>query len=580
MANTNLFTTRTRINTPAQAETTNAAGGRAFQSSPKHALAQIAATNCFNGTYYVRAEDNLKIAKDAAQALRDDPYFLAQAAVYTRSKGYMKDTPAFLTVMLADVCRGLADSDPNKTLFRRVFRKVIDNGKMLRNVIAMARSGAVTGTKANMGSGTYRNAINEWFDTKSPFAIFKASIGNDPSMRDILRMARPKPSTPEKAALFAYMKGGCFDKKDGMFRTWKRVNPQSKTGETFLAHEHSFNDLPEFVQNYELYKINREGNLPKVDFRMLDSLGLTNDEWMQVADNAPYMMTFMNLATFQRHGVFENKQLTNKIAERLCDRGEIDRARVFPYKLYQAYKMTDGLPMVIQESLQDAIDFSLNNVPTIDGQIYIAVDTSGSMGCGVTGFRGTASTKVRCVDQAALFASAILRKNPTAKILPFDTRIHDMRFNPRDSVATNTDKLASLGGGGTNCSLPLNMLNSQRAKADAVIYISDYESWVDSGYGYYRGGTGMLAEWQQFKQHNPDANLICMDLTPRANSQVQERPGILQVGGFSDQVFDVIASFTESGAEGSDHWVREIENVEIGPFGNPVAQVVNSIFDN
>ena len=73
----------------------------------------------------------------------------------------------------------------------------------------------------------------------------------------------------------------------------------------------------------------------------------------------------------------------------------------------------------------------------------------------------------------------------------------------------------------------------------------------------------MLTEWQKLKVHNPNASLVCIDLIPRENAQVKERPGILQVGGFGDQVFDVVASFVESGSQSSDYWVREIEKVDL-----------------
>jgi 60 kDa SS-A/Ro ribonucleoprotein len=561
MTNKALFSSRTKR--AAKADTRNAAGGRAYKSSVRHALAQITATNCFNSTYYVNAKDNLKIAKDAAlQLASSDPLFVAKCAVYGRDKAYMKDMPAFLTVVLADVCRDLPVDDPNKTLFRRVFRRVIDNGKMLRNFIAIARSGAATGRKFNMGSGSIRHAIRDWFRERNSWAIFKASVGNDPSMRDILRMARPKPESAEKEALYAYLKGGCYDKGDRVFRTWK-LDAQ---GNKYLAHEHAFEALPDIVKQYEGYKSTREGTVPNVDFRLLDSLGLGKEEWTEIARNARWMMTRMNLNTFQRHGVFDDPEMVQLVADRLRDAEEVVSARAFPYQLFMAYKAASGVPHEVQEALQDAMDLSLNNVPEIQGNVFICVDVSGSMGCGVTGFRRGATTQVRCVDQAALFASALLRKNPQATVLPFDTSVHQCRLNPRDTVITNCEKLSRYGGGGTNCSLPLALLNQRRAKVDAVIFISDYESWVDSGYHYYGrygNGTGMLEEWQKLQAHNPKASLVCMDLTPRPNAQVTERPGILQVGGFGDAVFDVVASFVEHGHKGADHWVSEIDKVEV-----------------
>ena len=177
----------------------------------------------------------------------------------------------------------------------------------------------------------------------------------------------------------------------------------------------------------------------------------------------------------------------------------------------------------------------------------------------VTGFREGATTSVSCVDVAALVAAAVLRKNPRAEVLPFECDVVDINLNSRDSVMTNAAKLASIGGGGTNCSAPLALLNRRQAKADLVVYVSDNESWVDA-----RGGRGTetMREWTVFKQRNPAARLACIDVQPYGTVQAVERDDILNIGGFSDQVFDVISEFA-SGALNADHWIGVIDSVSL-----------------
>jgi len=532
MANKNLFKSPGVTSKVPAADTTNSAGGKAYSFEKKHCLAQIAATNCFNGTYYVSAEDNLKLAKEAALALTSDPEFIAKVAVYSRDKGYMKDMPAFLTVLLAEL---------DTKLFRKVFPKVIDNGKMLRNFCQMARSGAVTGKVKNLSSGSVRHAIQQWFDVRGAWALFKASIGNDPSMKDMLRMCRPKPNSDEKAALFGY----------------------------FLDKEVEFARLPQIVREYEAFKKDKTLTVPNVDFRMLDSLGLTDAQWTEIARNAPWMMTRMNLNTFSRHNVFKDKEVTKLIADRLRNREMIVEARQFPYQMFSAWKAIEGttdVPFEIRDALQDSMEIAIDNVPEFKGQVYVCVDTSGSMGSPITGSSGFGSkpSTISCVDVAGLVASSIVRKNRSAEVWTFNSDAQKVNLNPRDTVITNTQKLAKAGGG-TNIPTPLRKLNELKAKGDAVVYVSDYESWIDSGSGYssiYGGGTGLATEWETFKKRNPKARLICIDLTPRSNSQIKTRKDVLQVGGFGDQVFDVVASFLEHG-DSADHWVKMIEEVDL-----------------
>ena len=295
---------------------------------------------------------------------------------------------------------------------------------------------------------------------------------------------------------------------------------------------------------------------------MLTALPLSTAEWTAIARRAPWQMTRMNLNTFARHGVFAQPGMANLIANRLRDPQAIANARAFPYQLLVAYAMAEAnndMPKVVCEALQDAMEIALANVPSIDGQVYVCPDVSGSMSSPATGMRKGATTAVRCIDVAALVAAAVLRKNPRAEVLPFECDVVKINLNPRDSVMTNASKLARVGGGGTNCSAPLAKLNRHKAVGDLVIFISDYESWVDAGRGR---GTATMSEWSAFKQRNRNARLVCIDVQPYKTVQATEREDILNVGGFSDQVFTLVSEFAKGGLD-DGHWVGVIEKVEL-----------------
>ncbi len=207
------------------------------------------------------------------------------------------------------------------------------------------------------------------------------------------------------------------------------------------------------------------------------------------------------------------------------------------------------------------MEIATENVPQIEGKIYVLPDVSGSMSSPVTGLRKGATTSVRCIDVAGLVASAILRKNPTAEVLPFENDVVNVALNPRDSVMTNAQKLANIGGGGTNCSAPLTQLNKAKSKGDLVIYVSDNESWIDTN-RTWNSGTETMKQWNNFQSRNPDAKLVCIDIQPNSTTQAQERADILNVGGFSDQVFNLISEFA-GGRMNAEHWVGVIEGVEV-----------------
>jgi 60 kDa SS-A/Ro ribonucleoprotein len=550
MANKSLFSSAAVAARVPHVNALNAAGGFAYDAEPKQALAQIACTNCFNGTFYVSDADLLKMAQDAAQKVQDDA-FLAKVAVYARKHAFMKDMPAFLCAVLAH---------RNPVLFRKVFRQTIDNGKMLRNFIQIARSGAA-GKVLNMTSGTCHNALREWFNTRHPAALLSANIGNDPSMVDILKMSRVKPQSPETAAMLAYLRGAQFDGE-----TFKQIVCEGYRhgGKFVTAHEHDFSLLPKVVRDFEAYKKNPTAKPPKVDFRLLDGLSnMPQEAWVEIARNANWNMTKKNLNTFKRHGVFDVKGMPELIAERLRDPEQVRQAHVFPHELLAGWKAIGNtdLPFVVKDAYQDAVDIACENVPALPGVARMLVDTSGSMNGPATGRRKGATSVVSCREVAALFASAILRKNRDATVLCFTTQVHTTEgLNARDSVLTNARALAAMPSGGTDCSCALKYLNDRDDRADLVFVLSDYESWVDSSYA--RKGTGLMNEWVRFTQRNRKAKLVCIDLQPRSDVQVVERSNILQVAGFSDAVFNVIHEFARGGND-KNFWVAEIDKINL-----------------
>ena len=515
MANQDLFTSTVSNK---KNLTLNEAGGVAYKLSNEQALVQYTITGCFNGTFYSTPQDQLNMLLDLCKKV--SPKFVAQTALYCRERAYMKDAPAFLCAYLA--------SNGHTELLSKVFDKVINNGKMLRNFVQIMRSG-VTGRKS-LGSASKR-LVQTWFKNRTAETIFKNSIGNSPSLVDVIKLAHPKPDNKAKEALYGYM----------------------------LDKEYSQDALPQLVKDFENYKKNQSGKVPNVPFQMLTALNLDSNAWTQIARNVSWQTLRMNLNTFNRHGVFKNKEVTGELAIKLANTSEVLNAKVFPYQLLTTFLNTEQAPDVVRLALQDAVEVAVQNVPAYNGKVYVCVDVSGSMRSPVTGNRGSVTTKVSCVHVAALVAAAVLRKNPSARIIPFERGVVNIKLNPRDSIMTNANALANICGGGTNCSAPLALLNSENAEGDLVIYVSDNESWVDS---VYKNNTAMQKEWAAFKGRNKNAKLVCIDIQPSGTAQVLDNKSILNVGGFSDEVFNVINDFLEGNLD-SQHLVGVIKNLEL-----------------
>jgi 60 kDa SS-A/Ro ribonucleoprotein len=104
-----------------------------------------------------------------------------------------------------------------------------------------------------------------------------------------------------------------------------------------------------------------------------------------------------------------------------------------------------------------------------------------------------------------------------------------------------------------------------------AILVSDCESWVSQGRSWAagpRGATGVMAEWQKFVKNQ----LRLSDMTSRRRSWSASTSRLmrrrrrriaatsLNVGGFSDAVFQVVSAFLASDAS---RFVAEVEAVTL-----------------
>ena len=116
----------------------------------------------------------------------------------------------------------------------------------------------------------------------------------------------------------------------------------------------------------------------------------------------------------------------------------------------------------------------------------------------------------------------------------------------------------------TEWSTSSNARYANRKFAGCVL-VSGQESWVGAG---RNGSTAVMTEWQTFvrnqvrlaRQGFAGPKLVCIDLQPYTTTQAPERSDILNVGGFSDAVFSVVAAFL---ADDSGRFVAEVEKIEL-----------------
>lgn len=518
MVNKALFKTSSLPN----ANIVNNAGGAAYSLNDKHALAQAVSTGTLGSTFYMRAESQLDNVLNLCRKLPYD--YVAKCAVYGASLS-MKDLPALLLAYLHAEGKTNAEA---QNMFVLAFPRVITNGKNLRNFVQIVRSGKL-GSKSFGSVG--KKLVQNYLSNRTDDELYRDSVGNTPSIADIIRMVHPKPNTQTRDALFKHL----------------------------LDRDVDFNNLPELVRNTVAFKNGDRAEVPNMPVESLFSDKLTDAQWKQLALRCSPKALRMNLNTFQRHKVLDDRKTVKELATKMSDPNFLARSKDLPYQYFQAYLSTKGnIPNELSLALQDALELSAKNVPVIKGQLAICVDVSGSMSSPVTGDRGSATTNTTCSQVASLIASSLTKVNPSAQFIAFETQVlKNFTFNPKDSIVTNAEKFSKLGGGGTDIASGLEAVNPG---TDVIIIVSDNESWFNSQ-GVNRP-TRSVEAWKKIQKSNPNAKLILIDLTPNTTTQVPESNNVLNIGGWSDAVFKLIDDFA-SGRMDKGHWVSEIENIKL-----------------
>lgn len=552
----------------------NEAGGKAYQYDDKTAAAVFAMTATFpDKAFYLSGGDQLEQFSKFLE--KCDPEFIAKLAVYSRQRGKMKDAP---TVAILSIAKR------DKALFERVFGHVADTPVQYRNAFQIVRSG-ILGFKS-LGTVLTRAFERRLFEFGMDYLARRGLVGQKPSLSDVIAMVRPAPPSEEWRAFLGYVRG-------------RDVN-----------HEL----LPATIRDLEAFKRDPSGTpIPQgIEFQQVIGLlpkDAPAERWAELLRVMSWTQVVKNLATLTRHGAFEDKGAVKYAAEVLRDGEKIGRSKMLPMQLFSAYRTLTGgpreshsydqkrygnnepvdIPHELLAALSDAFDELLvQKTPALEGNLAVGVDTSGSMSwASITGDRGSATSTVKVIDAAAMFAAAALAQNPGSEVIPFDTRVHPANKARGESTLGFAQRLTHCGGGGTNVSLVMKAVLEKMAKDSGwkpnhIVILSDNESWVDSNPGYHSGrGTATLEGFRQVQRRARNCKLVCWNLQASATTQAVG-DDILQVGGFSEELWSAVAAFLrgekvqpvseaqeapEKPSVDADTWLAEIESVPLDEAG-------------
>ncbi len=508
------------ISTYSGADTTNAENFPAWSMSDTVRLEQLAMTGTLGSSFYASAKN---LAGDALKLLeRADAAALAKAIVHGRQEGFIRAFPIL----------GLAKlSEKSPELFQQVFDQVILTGNDLGDFIDIVRH--------QRGFGrSIKRAISRWLATKTtPYYAMKYRK----DLADAIRISRCRCTEP----IYAYILNA-YNNVKGMNATKLEAAYQ---GCPELAARRQFIELVEAKRTAEAAKLLYDA---KLDVDSLTAYYDRFDEkiWTAVARRTPVMKFLKYLAKFAREGVDLDKIVSEKISV-----DALKRAKVFPFRLYTAYRAyLDALPTNAKKfenspfaqafgepapmfpvlSTADTLTKVLDDyVTSYDWEDFarfswvIAPDMSGSMSAPIGGSRSLTFSTV-----AAMFTAFFNKAPIQAMILPWNTSVLNYHVSSWDSVITQMKAITDHVGGGTYMEVAILDMMSRQIKADYSVFITDSEEY----------GSGWFAAWKKYRRHVPNAQAFVIRLDSYGTSPIPEdqaaKYGVWQIFGWNDSVIE------------------------------------------
>jgi hypothetical protein len=194
--------------------------------------------------------------------------------------------------------------------------------------------------------------------------------------------------------------------------------------------------------------------------------------WTAVAPNMGHMALLRNLRNFQEAGV---SAVTMKaILDKISDPVQVAKGKQFPFRYLAAYQANKS-NLKIAAALEEALEASLSNVPSLKGRTLILVDRSGSM----FSYHST-DNELTMADKAAIFGSALALRAEDADLIQFGDMwggvAHaKVSFRKGDSLLPMLNKFKSMGGTDTARAVRENFANHDR-----IVIITDEQY---NGYG-------------------------------------------------------------------------------------------------
>lgn len=274
-------------------------------------------------------------------------------------------------------------------------------------------------------------------------------------------------------------------------------------------------------------------------------------EWKRLVleNKLGYMALLRNLNNILAADGIDDNFISRYICPMLTNEAAIKKSLVFPYRIYVAYTNLKVHNFSVDLALDKAFKLAVNNMPALDGNTTIILDTSGSMTS-----RSSSNSQVTMKELGAVYAASILVKNPNALFIKFATDAKICKYNMNDNIFNIITQMQNEDGVGfgTNIYKAFNLLSDQSPQ-DRLFVISDMQIMSPShNYSWWNDINGIsdknsIDSFKEYcKTYNPNCQCYSFDLSNYRTQLEGNKNNIHLLTTLNDQVYKFI-SLLESG---------------------------------
>lgn len=437
-------------NTPAQTKQalkTKTMSTVTYEGAPAHvkddrtALFTLAVTTLLKDKFYESADKQLDRLQTLTRTVTQaDPQWVMDFAKWLRNDAYIRSASI---VVAAEYVR--AGGPHGRAVVDSVLQRADEPAEMIgywHNKYGRKLPAAIKRGVADATQRLYNEYAVQKYD----------GLSNDYRIGDVLQLVHSKPKADWQSELFRYALDRRYNGSDAVPGERLTQIRNSKALDEQIRAE----GVENFVQRPDAAELLRGAGWT---WERLSGYGaVTAATWEAVIPSMGYMALLRNLRNFEQAGI--GKELVNYVNGVIADPARVRTSKQFPYRFYNAYKNVESNKF--KQSLEEALNESVHNMPVFDGDTHVTIDTSGSM-TGGWGYRATTSETAPIVT-AAIFGVALYLRND-GRLSQFANYAETIKLPAGTDVLSGVDYIVKQSGSvghGTDFSSVKNIMGSEK----------------------------------------------------------------------------------------------------------------------